>query len=108
MSDMGAPPRQGPEADPTCPVCSKPVKAGSLVVSRHGEVVHVRCVTEVLDSKAVQQANRAATLLERMTQFPTCVLCHEPIRGDYVRRQNGKAVHVNCSPPPIGRQRPPA
>jgi hypothetical protein len=96
MSDMGAPSRQAPEADPTCPVCSRSVKPGSLVVSRHGEVVHVRCVTEVLDSKAVQQANRAATLLERMTQLPTCVVCHAPIRGDYVRRRDGKAVHVTC------------
>jgi NAD-dependent SIR2 family protein deacetylase len=67
-----------------------------LVVSRHGEVIHVRCVTEVLDSKAVQQANRAATLLEGMTRFPTCAACHEPIRGDYVRRHDGKAVHVTC------------
>jgi hypothetical protein len=67
-----------------------------LVVYRHREVVHVRCVTEVLDSKAVQQANRAATLLERMTQLPTCVVCHAPIRGDYVRRRDGKAVHVTC------------
>jgi hypothetical protein len=96
MSDMGAPSRQAPEADPTCPVCSRSVKPGSLVVSRHGEVVHVRCVTEVLDSKAVQQANRAATLLERMTRFPMCVVCHEPIRGDYLRRHDGKAAHVRC------------
>lgn len=86
-----------PQADPTCPVCLKPVKPGSLVVYRHGEMVHVRCVTDSFaDSRATQQADLAAELLEQMTRFPTCAVCHERIRGDYLRREDGQAVHVSC------------
>ena len=28
---------------PTCPVCSKPVRSGSLVLFQHGALIHVRC-----------------------------------------------------------------
>ena len=28
---------------PLCPVCSKPIDEGSVVVYRHGELIHMEC-----------------------------------------------------------------
>jgi hypothetical protein len=89
MADIG---------DPTCPVCRRPVAPGSLVVYRHCEVVHVRCASGFFESRLTRQAELAAELLEQRTQFPVCAACHEHIRGDYVRQQDGQPVHVTCPP----------
>jgi hypothetical protein len=52
---MATPPR----TDPTCPVCSKPIISGSLVLYQHGEFLHVRCVNRTLGLKAMEEAERA-------------------------------------------------
>jgi hypothetical protein len=79
------------------------VEAGSLVVYRHGELVHVWCVTEVLDSNAVQKANDAATLLEEMIRFPSA---RSAVRRSGLTMCAGRMGGLSTSLVPQPRGRP--
>jgi hypothetical protein len=51
-----------PEAarsDPACPICSKPVESGSLVLFQHGELIHIRCVSHNLGIKTKEEWDRS-------------------------------------------------
>jgi hypothetical protein len=70
----------GPQADPTCPLCSKGITSGSLVLFEHGDLFHIRCMTERLGystlremdrarearTRAVENLDRSARLLEEL------------------------------------------
>jgi hypothetical protein len=63
---------------PTCPVCSKPVRSGSLVLFQYGALIHVRCrrhafgltIAQTSDqsweAKAVEVSERAAWLIDEL------------------------------------------
>src|SRR5262249_39271224 len=48
-----------PAEDPTCPICSKPVRSGASEVSEHGELIHTRCRSQHLQLRAIEQVDRA-------------------------------------------------
>jgi hypothetical protein len=102
--------------DPSCPICSKPIKAGSLVLFQHGELFHVACVSRLSQRRARELADgsagaraRAASNVERAIDLvgaakrlrrSACAVCRRPLwetsGGGYVRGSDGKAVHVHC------------
>jgi hypothetical protein len=48
--------------DPACPICSicsKPVRSTGFILSAHGEVFHIRCRSQQLQLRAIEQADRA-------------------------------------------------
>src|SRR5438093_972836 len=47
---MGVPP-----LDPTCPICSKPITSGSLVLLDHGELFHLGCRSQTLELAAMEE-----------------------------------------------------
>src|SRR5262245_28430387 len=51
--------------DPACPVCSKPVRSGSLVLFEHGEIFHVACRSRSLELAAMEGVHRAKTAQQR-------------------------------------------
>jgi hypothetical protein len=77
--------------DPTCPLCSKPVRSGSFVLYEHGELLHVVCRSRVLQVTAMDSVaradaaqQRAAHLVReqarrgRIRQHGPCPVCGEP------------------------------
>ena len=46
-------------SEPACPICSKPVVSGSLVLFQHGELIHIRCVSHDLRIKTTQELERS-------------------------------------------------
>ena len=53
------PSREPDRSDPACPICSKPVQSGSLVLLQHGELIHIRCVSHNLDIKTKEEWERS-------------------------------------------------
>jgi hypothetical protein len=113
--------RRANPPDPVCPTCSKPVTSDSLVLFEHGEMYHVRCMSQAHQLRAINQADRArhaqaksaenitrarrlieeASRLQRDGLGP-CSACGQPIRpgnGGYIRRSDGHPVHTECSKP---------
>jgi hypothetical protein len=45
--------------DPTCAVCSKPIRSGGFTQTKMGEVVHTRCRSKELRLRAIEQQDRA-------------------------------------------------
>jgi hypothetical protein len=48
-----------PQREPICPLCSKPIRSGSLVIFEHGEYFHVRCRSRAVELAAMDAAERA-------------------------------------------------
>jgi hypothetical protein len=83
-----------PFSDPQCPLCSKPVRSGSLVLFERDELIHVHCRSRAYHLMAmdgVEQAqvvrHRAAEVLRRVSGAPhvaaprlkaACPLCGHP------------------------------
>src|SRR5262245_12556092 len=55
--------------DPACPICSKPVQSGILVWFEHGEAVHVRCRSKVLQRTALHAVDRSQMAQQRAAQL---------------------------------------
>src|SRR5262245_22865589 len=55
--------------EPVCPVCSKPVRSGTLVLFEHGELFHVRCRSRTLELTAMREVDRARIAQERAARF---------------------------------------
>jgi hypothetical protein len=49
-------------SEPICPLCSKSIRSGSVVVFEHGELFHVRCRSRDLELGAMQNLERAGHL----------------------------------------------
>jgi hypothetical protein len=65
-----------PIRDPSCPICSKPLKAGSLVLFQHGELFHIGCAGRATQARAMELGDRsakaqacAAQTVERSTEL---------------------------------------
>jgi hypothetical protein len=58
----------GPIPPPVCPVCSKPVRSGTLVLYEEGDLFHVTCRTRALGMKAMEQVDRAKAAQSRATR----------------------------------------
>ena len=54
-----------PPSDSACPVCSKPIRSGSVVLFEHGELFHVHCRSRQLQLRALEQVDRAEAARER-------------------------------------------
>ena len=54
-----------PSFDPTCPICSKPVRSGAFEMSEYGELIHTRCRSRQLQLQAVEAVDRAEVAHER-------------------------------------------
>ena len=104
-------------AEPFCPICSKPVTSGSLVLFQHGELFHLTCSShegqhrameqtdraECVQARAVENVARAKELIEEAAgvprkEFGTCGNCGQSIRAGcgYIRRSDGRPIHVIC------------
>ena len=104
---------QGPAWN-TCPACSKPIKPGSPVLYRHGELYHLRCVNGAAQLRAMEQVDRAKALtlaaqeIARSSQLILrgrtvlrCADCGRPfMKGaqGWVRSADGRPVHLKCPP----------
>jgi hypothetical protein len=51
--------------DPACPVCSKAIRSGSVVLFEHGELFHVACRSRTLELTAIEEVDRAKAAEER-------------------------------------------
>ncbi len=58
----------GPIPPPVCPICSKPVRSGTLVLYEQGDLFHVTCRSRMLVMKAIEQVDRAKTAQNRATR----------------------------------------
>jgi hypothetical protein len=56
------------QPDPACPLCSKPITSGNLVLFEHGELFHVRCMSERLGLSVMREADRARSARTRASQ----------------------------------------
>jgi hypothetical protein len=54
-----------PPSDSACPVCSKPIRSGSVVLFEHSELFHVHCRSRQLQLRALEQVDRAEAARER-------------------------------------------
>jgi hypothetical protein len=95
----------GPDADPVCPACSKPVRFKATAVVEHGELFHTVCrsrithlqALELVDPGAQQNLARADDLqaqreARRATRWLSIVAWdHRHMAEDLQRRFEGRA-----------------
>jgi hypothetical protein len=55
--------------DPACPVCSKAIRSGSVVLFEHGELFHVACRSRTLELTAIEEVDRAKAAEERAARL---------------------------------------
>ena len=55
--------------DPTCPVCSKPVRSGGFILTERGGAVHIRCHSQELRLSAIEQGDRARVAIARASSL---------------------------------------
>jgi hypothetical protein len=58
-----------PGSPPVCPVCSKAIRSGTLVLFEDGEFFHVRCRSRTLELTAMDEVDRARTAKERAVRL---------------------------------------
>jgi hypothetical protein len=93
-----------PIRDPNCPVCSKAIKAGSLVLFQHGELFHFACMGRVarmrsieLGDRAARARARAAQNVERAAELVEAASRLRERRCAVCRRPRSEPVHIRCS-----------
>jgi hypothetical protein len=59
----------GPVSTPACPVCSKPVRSGTLVLYEHGDLYHVTCRARTLEANSREQVDRARVAKTRAVRL---------------------------------------
>src|SRR5262245_33121401 len=99
--------------DPVCPLCSKPIKSGKLVMFQHGELFHVGCMNKATQLRAYEQKARAEAAYAAATQNQEraaelikaaqrlrlkCGACQKPLHPGpgYVRGRDGVPRHLQC------------
>jgi hypothetical protein len=50
-------------------LCSKPIRSGSFVLLEHGELLHVRCRSRILEEEAMETAARAEAAQDRSARL---------------------------------------
>src|SRR5262245_46144814 len=55
--------------DPVCPLCSKPVRPGGLVVFEHGELFHVQCRSQQLRLRSLERIDHAEAAQKRAARL---------------------------------------
>ena len=50
--------------DPSCSICSKPVRPGAPIRFQHGEVFHLACLAKATQLNAIEQVDRARVAKE--------------------------------------------
>jgi hypothetical protein len=61
--------RRPPESDPVCPLCSKPVRSGTLVHYQHGEFFHLWCRTRQSQQRTLEEVDRAQAAKARAREL---------------------------------------
>jgi hypothetical protein len=62
------------QPDLACPVCSKSVLSGSLVLLEHGELFHIQCRSQTLQLAVLDQIDRGTVMMYTSYQAPTAAL----------------------------------
>src|SRR5262245_40919354 len=66
---MSSPSFSSLPSDPSCALCSKPVRTGAYIQTDTGEFVHIRCRSRELQLAAYDQGDRARRAIERATDL---------------------------------------
>lgn len=75
-------------SDPTCPICSKPVRSGGFVQSTDGEFFHLTCRSWYLQLRALEQVDRAKAAKDRAAQ-----VLDETVRRQVARVRRRETSH---------------
>jgi hypothetical protein len=82
--------------DPACPVCSKAIRSGSLVLFEHGELFHVACRSRTLERAAIEEVDRATVAEERAAR-----LIEETTRRRATRPAADPRLRAEAGPCPV-------
>jgi hypothetical protein len=80
------------ETPPVCPVCSKVVQSGTLVLYEDGHLFHVRCRSRTLELTAMEEADRARVARQRAERLL------EEARRRRTRPQSTLPSHMPAKP----------
>jgi len=80
------------DQDPTCLICSKPIRWEVSTLSEQGELIHTRCRTQELQLRALERVDRAQAGQKRAAD----------LLADVKRRQSVRQATATPSPPPPG------
>ena len=77
--------------DPSCSICSKPVRAGAPIRFQHGEVFHLACLAKATQLNAMEQVDRA-----RVAQAASARLLDDSGRARAERRREFRALKLEA------------